>query len=101
LLDQGEEPLRILGAFSMQLRRLAQATRLHQSGQPLARALEQAGVPPFGVKSGEVQLKHLGLRRINRVYEWLLEVDTGLKGGSPLPPRTLLERFVIRLARKT
>lgn len=100
LLDQGEQPLRILGAFSLQLRRLAQATRLHQLGQPLSRALEQAGVPPFGIKSCEGQLKHLGLRRLNRLYEWLLETDSGLKGGSPLPERTQLERLVVRLARK-
>jgi DNA polymerase-3 subunit delta len=100
LFDQGEEPLRILGAFTMQLRRLAQAARLHQQGTPLAAALEQAGVPPFGAKGAEQQLRHLGRRRADRLYDWLLEVDTGLKGGSPLPPRTLLERLVVRLARK-
>src|SRR5262245_49965333 len=33
LFDTGEEPLRVLGAFSMQLRRLAQAVRLSQQGQ--------------------------------------------------------------------
>jgi DNA polymerase-3 subunit delta len=99
LLDQGEEPLRILGAFSMQLRRLAQAARLNQQGTPLAVALERAGVPPFGIKGCEQQLKHLGRRRADRLYDWLLEVDFGLKGGSPLPPRTLLERLVVRLAR--
>src|SRR5438132_238019 len=36
LFEQGEEPLRILGAFSMQLRRLAQAARWSQQGQPLS-----------------------------------------------------------------
>lgn len=100
LLDQGEEPLRILGAFSLQLRRLAQARHLHLSGEPLGQALQQVGVLPFAVGSGEQQLKHLGLRRLNRLYDWLLETDSGLKGGSVLPPRALLERLVVRLARK-
>jgi DNA polymerase-3 subunit delta len=100
LLDQNEEPLRILGAFSMQLRRLAQAARLNQQGQPLGAALEQAGVPPFGLKGCEQQLRHLGRRRADRLYDWLLEADLGMKGSSPLPARTLLERLVIRLARK-
>jgi DNA polymerase III subunit delta len=100
LFEQDEEPLRILGAFSMQLRRLAQAARLSGSGQPLAAALERAGVPPFALKGAEAQLRQLGRRRAERLYDWLLEVDHGLKGGSALPPRTLLERFVIRLARK-
>lgn len=100
LFDQGEEPLRILGAFSMQLRRLAQAGRLAQQGLSLATALERAGVPPFAVRGAEQQLRHLGRARANRLYEWLLEVDFGIKGGSPLSPRTLLERLVIRLGRK-
>jgi DNA polymerase-3 subunit delta len=99
-LEQGEEPLRILGAFSMQLRRLAQVARLNQQGLPLAKALEQAGVPPFAHKGCEQQLRHLGRRRADRLYDWLLEVDLGLKGSSQLPARTLLERLVVRLARK-
>jgi DNA polymerase-3 subunit delta len=99
LLDQGEEPLRLLGAFSMQLRRLAQVARLHSQGQALPDALEQAGVPPFGRKNAEQHLRHLGRRRLDRLYDWLLETDLGLKGSSQLPPRTLLERLVVQLAR--
>jgi DNA polymerase-3 subunit delta len=98
LFDQGEEPMRMLGAFSLQLRRLAQAARRALQGRPLPGALEEAGIPPFAVKNAIDQLRHLGRRRAARLYDWLLEVDLGLKGGSPLPPRTLLERFVIRLA---
>jgi DNA polymerase III subunit delta len=99
LFEQGEEPMRILGAFSMQLRRLAQAGRLAQQGLSLGAALERAGVPPFAVRNAEQQLRHIGRRRANRLYDWLLEVDFGMKGGSPLPERTLLERLVVRLAR--
>ncbi len=100
LFEQGEEPMRILGAFSSQLRRLAQAGRLAQQGMPLPTALEHSGMPPFAVRGGEQQLRHLGRARANRLYDWLLELDFGLKGGSPLPPRTLLERLVVRLAMK-
>src|SRR5262249_9263405 len=100
LLEQGEDPLRLVGAFSLQLRRLAQAARLSQLGRSLGAGLEEAGVPPFAVKGCEQQLKHLGRRRADRLYDWLLEVDLGLKGGSELPARTLLERFVVRLARR-
>ncbi len=99
-LDQGEEPLRLLGAFSMQLRRLAQLARLNQQGHSLARAMARTGIPPFAQKGCEQQLRHLGRRRAARLYDWLLEVDLGLKGSSQLPPRTLLERLVIQLARK-
>jgi DNA polymerase III subunit delta len=98
LLDRGEEPMRLLGAFSYQLRRLARAARLCQQGMSMAPAIDQAGFPPFGRQSAEKQLRHLGPRRTDCLYDWLLEVDLGLKGFSQLPPRTLLERLVVRLA---
>jgi DNA polymerase-3 subunit delta len=100
LFEQGEEPIRVLGAFSLQLRRLAQAARLSQQGVALAAALAQAGVPPFAVAGCEQQLRHLGRRRASRLYDWLVETDLALKGSSPLPPRVVLERLVVRLARK-
>jgi DNA polymerase-3 subunit delta len=101
LLDQGEDPLRLLGAFSMQLRRLAQAARLHGDGLALDKALDEVGVPSFPAarQGAQQQLRHLGRRRLNQVYDWLLQTDVGLKGGSQLPPRTLLERLVVQLAR--
>ena len=48
LFSQGEDPFRLLGAFSMQLRRLAQAGRLDVAGDVIVAALEEVGVPPFG-----------------------------------------------------
>jgi DNA polymerase-3 subunit delta len=99
LLDQGEEPLRLLGAFSLQLRRLAQAGRLHAQGVSLGESLEQAGVPPFARRQAEQQMRHLGRRRLDSLYDWLLQADAGIKGASPLPPRTLMERLVVQLAR--
>jgi hypothetical protein len=44
-------------------------------------------------------MRHLGRRRLDRLYDWLLETDQGMKGGSALPPPVLLERLVVRLAR--
>jgi DNA polymerase-3 subunit delta len=60
--------------------------------------MEEAGVPPFAQKGCEQQLRHLGTARTERLYDWLIQVDLGLKGSSQLPPRTLLERLVVRLA---
>lgn len=100
LFDQGEEPMRMLGAFSMQLRRLAQAARLVSNGRSLGAALAEAGVPPFALNSAETQVRHLGRRRLDRLYEWLLQMNMDLRGNSPLPPRTLFERFLLKLARK-
>jgi DNA polymerase III subunit delta len=100
LLDQGEEPLRIVGAMSYQLRKLAQATRLTTQGISLGAAVAQAGVPPFKLREAEAQIKHLGRRRLDRLYDWLLQINMDLRGNSPLPARTLFERFLLTLARK-
>lgn len=99
LFDQGEEPLAVLGAFSWQLRRLAKAGRLARQGLPLGAAIERAGIQVFKRPEAEQQLRHLGQRRLSRLYDWLLEANSGLKGGSQLPPRTVLERLVVQLAR--
>jgi DNA polymerase-3 subunit delta len=101
LVEQGVEPLQILGAFSWQLRRLALIGRLVLNGQSLAEAMDAAGVPPFPAarRSTEQLLRHLGTRRLTQVLDWLVEVDLGLKGSSELPPTTQLERLLVRLAR--
>jgi DNA polymerase-3 subunit delta len=99
LFVQGEEPLRMLGAFSFQLRKLAQAGLLASGGMGVGAALAQAGVQPFALRGAEQQLRHIGKRRAARLYDWLLEVDGGLKGGSELPPRLQLERMIVQLAR--
>lgn len=100
LFDQGEEPMRIIGAFSIQLRRLAQATRLVSLGMSLGAALAKVGVPPFALNSADTQVRHLGRRRLDRLYDWLLQLNMDLRGNSPLPARTLFERFLLKLARE-
>src|SRR5205814_115297 len=75
LFEQGEEPIAVLGAFSWQLRRLAQVARLSRQGLSVAAAMDRAGVPPFAQRGVEQQLRHLGRRRLDRLYEWLLETD--------------------------
>jgi DNA polymerase-3 subunit delta len=98
LLVQGEEPLRILGAFSWQLRRLAQVARIARQTRSLPAAMDQAGIEPYAQRRYEQQLRHLGRRRAEQLYDWLLEADLGMKGSSALPPRTILERLLVKMA---
>ena len=99
LFEQGQDPFQLLGAFGWQLRKLAQAARLSAQGLPVTAALEAVGVPPFGRGAAEKQMRRLGRRRLGQLYDWLLQIDMGLKGFSPLPPRTLFERLVVELSR--
>ena len=91
--------MRLVGAFGSQLRKLAQAARLVTAQKlPIPAALAQVGIPPFGARSAEQQLKHFGRHRALRIYDLLLELNLDLRGNSPLPVTTLLERFLLRLA---
>jgi DNA polymerase-3 subunit delta len=105
LLLTVESPLAILGPVTASLRRLAVATRLVLDGEAahrrvsLREALQQAGVNTYFVPKVEQQLRRLGRIRGDQLYRWLLEADLDLKGDSALPPRTILERLFIRLAK--
>ncbi len=93
-LEQGEAPQMIMGAFGWQLRRLAQAARLIGQGINMRAAIAQVGLRP----SAEQLLRHIGRERAHQLYDWLVAANMDLRGGSPLPERTILERFLIKLA---
>ncbi len=99
LLADGAEPIQILAAFSWQLRRLAKAGRLVSNGLSPTQALTEVGVNPYYMAAWQQQLRHLGPQRLENLYDWLIEIDLGLKGSSTLDPKTQLERLIVRLAR--
>lgn len=97
LLDQGEDPLAIMGAVSWQLRKLVQVARLtQQENETLSAAVAKAGLPPF---KREAIARHIQLLGpvVYKIYDWLLEVNLSLKSSDALPPVVLLERFLLRL----
>ena len=101
LLEQGEEPMRLIGAFASQLRKVAQAARLVTANKmSIPMALTNAGVVPFGMKTAEAQLRHFGRKRAAKLFDNLLGLQLDIRGNSPLPSSMLLERFVIQLASK-
>lgn len=101
LFADGEDPMAILGPMTSQLRKLAAVGRLTAEGMPLGPAMNAAKVPTWekARSSFERQVKHLGRRRIDKLTEWLTEINLGLKGGNPLPERVQVERLVVMLAR--
>ena len=99
LLDDGEAPLAIVGALAFTLRKLATIGRLVSQGEPLGIAMDKAGITNWNRQVTERQVKHLGRRRLEQISDWLVEVNLGLKGGSPLPERLQMEMLVVKLAR--
>lgn len=104
LLLGGQTPVGLLAQMSFSLRRLAAAAALIREAEaegkriPLRRALEEAGVKNFVLQKSEQQMRQLGRQRASKLYRWLLEADLGLKGESALPPRTVLEQLIVRMA---
>lgn len=98
LLTAGEAPLMILGGISFSYRKLAQATEISRQGRPLNEALAQAGVYGSKVPAAAGYLRRIGRARAERIYEWLIEADTEIKGASRLPPRLILERLMTRFS---
>ena len=94
-LSLGDDPMALWGGMSWHLRRLAQAARLTQEGKSITGAVREVGL--YDSTGAIQQMKHLGRRRLAKLYDWLVEFDLGVKGDSTLPPRTLLERLIIRL----
>ncbi|WP_439621646.1 DNA polymerase III subunit delta [Gemmata sp.] len=101
LFAEGEDPMAVLGPLTAQLRKLAAVGRFVTEGLPLGEAMTAAKVPNWDKarQSCEKQLKHLGRRRLERLTEWLTEINIGLKGGVALPERVQVERLVVALAR--
>ncbi len=102
LFAQNEEPQQILGAFRKQLRELAQTGFLVRQGMPIDAAMDEAGIAVHWRSKRDglrQQLRHLGHRRLEKLYEWMLEVELGMKGSSPLKSELLLERLLVQLAK--
>jgi len=101
LFDEGEDALAILGGLTWQLRKLASVGRALKLGHSIGAAMDAAGVSrwPVARESLERQAKHLGLRRLNQLTDWLVEVNLGLKGGSQLTPRMQMELLLTKLAK--
>lgn len=97
LLDQGEEPLGILGAVGWQVRKLAQTARLKGEGLSTAAAMARAGLQPFAQPRVEQHLRRLGPRAAT-LFDWLLEADLAMKSSGQLPSKVVLERLVVKLA---
>jgi DNA polymerase-3 subunit delta len=101
LFTEGVDPLGVIGPLTASLRKLALVGRLiHEEKMPLGPALDAAGVPKWDKirLATERQLRHLGPSRLQKLTDWLVEINYGLKGGNALPERVQVERLIVQLA---
>ncbi len=99
LLGSGEPPFKLLGALGSSLSRVHHAGELRLKRLEPREACREAGIKPFAVDTTLRQHTHLGPSRVRKLPEMLLRTDLDLKGFSQLPPRTVLEKLIVELAR--
>ncbi|MFP5297797.1 MAG: DNA polymerase III subunit delta [Actinomycetota bacterium] len=94
LLDQGEQPLVVLGALAAQVRRMLRARRYAEQG---AKAVGQAmGLPGWRAERLEKQARSYSEEELAAALSVLAETDVQMKGGD-LPPEIVLETAVTRI----
>jgi DNA polymerase-3 subunit delta len=100
LLTSGEHPVRLVAALCSSLLRVYHAGQARLGRKDLEAACREAGISPYFARKTGQQHGHLGPSRVASLPEWLLRADLDLKGGSQLPPRVVVERLLVRLARE-
>ncbi len=96
-LDTGEAPLRMLGAFLWQMRRIWKASALLREGKDQGQAARQAGIPPFRAREFMQQVQRWNEGHLRRAWTAFAHADSALKGGRASPPKLILDDLVIQL----
>ena len=96
-LETGEAPLRMLGAFLWQMRRIWKASALLREGQDQSQAARQAGIPPFRAREFMQQAQRWKDAHLRRAWTAFAHADSALKGGQASSPKLILDNLVIQL----
>jgi len=100
LIASGEAPVGLLAAMAHSLRKVHHAGQLRRARLDLREACQRAEIYPGAVEKTGKQHAHLGPGRVDALPGLLLQADLDMKGNSTLPPRVVLERLIVTLARK-
>jgi len=99
LLDQGEEPLRILPMVSRHLQLLLKTQRLARARVPREDMARQLGISPFFLSGYQEQAQKVRARALWRGLSVLLEADTRLKSRSRHQQDAIMDLCLAQLAR--
>jgi DNA polymerase-3 subunit delta len=98
LLQDGEAPLRILGAVSRHYRQLWQVRELLDRKTPSSELAKAAGINPYFLKKVTDQARNYKVSEPKAVFERMLELDLAFKSGGR--EAALFERFVMDVCKR-
>lgn len=96
LLDDGQEPMGILGMIVRQFRLLIQVKELREAGENAASVARILGLHPFPARKLYEQVVNFTTAQLEQVYRRLLDTDLQIKSGE-LTPEVALELLVAGL----
>ena len=98
LLATGEPPLRIVYMVRRQFRLLARARSLFGGGASRSEVASEIKVPPFVAKKLEEQARRMDEGALERALTLVLDLESGLKGGSDLADELQVGLAVLKLS---
>lgn len=98
LVATGEPPMRLAFMVRRQFRLVARAAALFERGVPQPDVARELKVPPFVARKLSEQSRKLSERDLEQALATILELESGLKGGSNLREGMQLELAVLKLA---
>ncbi len=102
LLEEGEQPVGLLGSISWNFRRLLQAKDMEAVGTGPDEIMKKLRPPVIfhQVAQFKSQMKSYSIKELREAFSVMLSADKALK-SSGLPGRLVLERMILRLCGNT
>ena len=98
LLQDGEAPLRVLGAVARHYRQLWQVRELMDRKVPSGDLAKAAGINPYFLKKVTDQARNYQVSELKQVFERMLDLDLAFKSGGN--SEALFERFVFQACQR-
>lgn len=95
--EGGETPLRLLGAFLWQVRRIWKAKGLLAMGKNEREISRLLGIPPFRAKEFFSHVSGWTETQLRLANELIWQTDSALKGWGTLTPRPVFDRLILTL----
>ena len=96
ILEEGEQPVGLLGMVAWNFRRLLKAKGMEEAGQAYDVIKKKINVMYFQSSSFQEQLRRFSLEELRRAFRVMLETDRRLKSSS-LDGGLVMERMIVEL----
>ena len=95
-LEQGENEIYLLSMFVYQVRTLIKLKDLIERGVQYYELAKKSKLHPFVVKKSSEQLRNFSLDQLKRIYQYLFEIELGIKKGR-LDGQTALDLLIAEI----